>query len=150
MPKKSLQHGTVGLNINYNFKEIGYLATSFLINLWQQEWNTRRNLHHHNLQPLVSKTTQTHHSRKRLKIITRLRVGVVRGLGDWGILNLKLNKQGAQTVKFVIRKILSDISSLNVLSITKKGGSCWQNLAVWELNQQLIISLTHPMTFGKW
>ena len=129
MPKKSLQHGTVGLNINYNFKEIGYLATSFLINLWQQEWNTRRNLHHHNRQPLVSKTTQTHHSRKRLKIITRLRVGVV---------------------KFVIRKILSDISSLNVLSITKKGGSCWQNLAVWELNQQLIISLTHPMTFGKW
>ena len=80
--KKSLQDGSVGININYNFKEIGSLATSFLINLWQQEWNTRRNLHHHNLQPLVSKTTQTHQSRKHLKIITRLRVGVIRGLGD--------------------------------------------------------------------
>ena len=80
--KKSLQDGTVGLNINYNFKEIGSLATSFLTILWQQEWNTRRNLHHHNLQPLVSKTTQTHQSRKLIKIITRLRVGLVRGLGD--------------------------------------------------------------------
>ena len=80
--KKSFQDGAVNININYNFKEIGSLATSFLTNLWQQDWNSRRNLHHHNLQPLVSKTTKTHHSRTIPRIITRLRVGVVRGLGD--------------------------------------------------------------------
>ena len=80
--KRSLQDGSVNININHNFKEIGSLATSFLINLWQQDWNSRRNSHHHNLQPLVSKTTQTHQSRNISRVITRLRVWVVRGLRD--------------------------------------------------------------------
>ena len=99
MPKKC----SVNIKINYNVKEIGSLATSFLTNLWEQDWNSRRNSHHHNLQPLVSKTTQTHHSRNSSRIFTRLsrEGGGGGGVGGGGVV------KGLGYTKFKIRQIRS-------------------------------------------
>ena len=82
--KKSLQDSSINININLNYKEIGSLAESFIIKTWQEEWNTRRGSHHHNIQPLVNRPLITTLPTNKNKILTRLRVGVVAGLGDTG------------------------------------------------------------------
>ena len=65
-----------------NYKELSSITTIFLNKIWQNEWNTKINLHHHNIHPLINKPGPTTNNRKTSRILTRLRVGEVRGLGD--------------------------------------------------------------------
>ena len=89
--KKSLQDGSINININLNYKEIGSLAESFIIKTWQEEWNTRRGSHHHNIQTLVNRPPITSLPTNKNKSLTRLMVGVVAGLGDMGFKICKIN-----------------------------------------------------------
>ena len=94
--KKSLQDSSINININLNYKEIGSLAESFIIKTWQEEWNTRKGSHHHNIQPLVNRPLITTLPTNKNKILTRLRVGVVAGLGDMGFKIHKINSPDCQ------------------------------------------------------
>ena len=79
--KKSLHDSSVSININMNYKELSSITTILLNKIWQNEWNTK--IHsHHNIHPLINKPGPTTNNRKISRILTRLRVGVVRGLGD--------------------------------------------------------------------
>ena len=78
---KSLKDSSVNSNINLNNKEISSIAFSFINNILQEEWNTKENPHHHNIKPIANTPGPTHHSTKITRILTRLRVGVIRELG---------------------------------------------------------------------
>ena len=80
--KKSLHDSSVGININMNYKELTSIIISFLNKIWQNEWNNKINSHHYNIHSLINKPGPTTNSRKTTRTLTRLRVGVVRGLGD--------------------------------------------------------------------
>ena len=80
--KTSLHDSSVSINIHMNYKEFGSIATIFLNKIWQIEWDPKIQSCHHNIHPLINKPGPTTNNRKTSRILTRLRVGVVRGLGD--------------------------------------------------------------------
>ena len=81
--KISLHDSSVKIKINLNYKEICSITTSFLNKIWQSNWNTKKQSHHYNIQPTISKPGPTYHSINKKKIFDKTKDWDGHGTGGY-------------------------------------------------------------------